>query len=366
MKHLRHFFNLLLLLLLTSCHTTHPSCGTLFVWGGDIEYRVVEYVASLTGKENPHLLFLPTASGDHPDNIARWESICDRLGVENSVLGVWVDSWSGTTFDQTIAEADAIVIGGGNTLNMLGIWREQGIDTLLIEALERGVVIAGGSAGSICWFDKGMSDSRPTGLSLVDGLGVLPMSNCPHNDQAERRALYHQLMLAGGCGEGYAQDEKSGILFCNGEVAEAVSWSPGHHSYHVTRHRGEIVEHQLPDRLLIAEGALAEGTFTKMEVNTTLQQAGEAEGILGEFARVAEKMLGGESVISNLYQWEDMIAVVHDSYLGVFGSYGLWYGYVADGVVKLAGEDLAQSVGEAELMFREKIEIIRKNFIMRE
>ena len=118
MKHLRHFFNLLSLLLLISCNETHPSRGTLFVWGGDIEHRVVEYVASLTGKENPHLLFLPTASGDHRDNIARWESICDRLGVENSVLGVWVDSWSGTTFEQTIAEADAIVIGESKVLTL--------------------------------------------------------------------------------------------------------------------------------------------------------------------------------------------------------------------------------------------------------
>ena len=366
MKHLRQYFNLLLLVLLTSCGTTHQSRGTLFVWGGDIENRVVEYVASLTGKENPHLLFLPTASGDHPDNIARWEEVCGRLGIENSVLGVWVDSWSGATFEQTIAEADAIVIGGGNTLNMLGIWREQGIDTLLIEALERGVVVAGGSAGSICWFDQGMSDSRPTGLSLVEGLGVLPYSNCPHYDQAERRALYHQLMLSGECDEGYAQDEKSGILFRDGEVAEVVSWSPDHHSYRIARRKGEIVESQLPDRLLLAEGAIAEGAFTKMDVNTTLQRATEARGILGAFARDAEKMLGGESVIINLYQWEDMITVVHDSYLGVFGSYGVWYGCVADGVVECAGEDLAQSVGEAELMFREKIEIIRKNFIMRE
>lgn len=229
-KHLARI--ILMLCLFVGCTPSQPT-GTLFLWGSDINLKFTRYVADLTGKENPHILYLPTASGDHHDNIQVWESFCKIVGIEPYIMRVWVDSSAEQTFEEQIAEADAIVVGGGNTLNMLGIWQAQGIDRMLIEAMQRGTIIAGGSAGSIAWFDTGVSDSRPAGLSIVEGLGILPHSNCPHYGDEAKRSLYHQLLEQGKIEEGYAMDDKAGILFRDGEVVEAVTYSPGHQAYHV-------------------------------------------------------------------------------------------------------------------------------------
>ncbi len=121
----------------------------IFVFGGDVESKFAEYVCDLVGKPEPRICYLPTASADHPDNIRHWEFICKNLGIEPHVLRVWIDSGSETSFEELLLGMDAIVVGGGNTLNMLGIWKSQGIDEILHEALKRGIVLSGGSAGSL-------------------------------------------------------------------------------------------------------------------------------------------------------------------------------------------------------------------------
>ena len=139
-------------------------------------------------KENPRLCYLPTASGDNADNIKLWEKICTQLRIDTLVFKVWVSSSENNkSFEDILMHSDAIVVGGGNTLNMLGIWKAQGIDHILKKALDKGIILAGGSAGAICWFINGISDSRPVQLSCVDGLNLLPYSTCPHYDQNERK-----------------------------------------------------------------------------------------------------------------------------------------------------------------------------------
>jgi len=126
---------------------------TIFIWGGDINTKFVQYVADLTKKENPKICYLPTASGDNPDNIKYWENICNTLQLDTIILKVWVSSSEkNQSFEEILLNSDAIVVGGGNTLNMLGIWKAQGIDNILEKALKNGIILSGGSAGSICWF----------------------------------------------------------------------------------------------------------------------------------------------------------------------------------------------------------------------
>ena len=93
---------------------------------------------------------------------------------------------------------------------------QAAIDQMLIEAMQRGAIVAGGSAGSIAWFESGISDSRPAGLSVVEGLGILPFSNCPHYGDKAKRELYHQELESGQIEGGYAMDDKAGILFRKG------------------------------------------------------------------------------------------------------------------------------------------------------
>lgn len=187
----------------------------IFVWGGDINLKFTRYIADLTGKEHPRLCYLPTASGDNPDNIRFWGSICNALKIDTLVMNVWVSaSPDNQSFEDILLNSDAIVVGGGNTLNMIEIWKAQGIDKILKKALNKGIILSGGSAGSICWFEKGISDSRPTSISAVEGLGLLPYSNCPHYSQKERQDLFHKLIGNKKIHSGYAFDERAGISFC--------------------------------------------------------------------------------------------------------------------------------------------------------
>ncbi|MDR0429654.1 MAG: peptidase E, partial [Tannerellaceae bacterium] len=168
---------------------------TIFAFGGDIKPKFIQYVVDLTNKSNPKVCYIPTASADNVDNLKYWDFICKQLSIEPNVLKVWVSSdKNAKTFEETLLDMDAIVVGGGNTLNMMAIWKAQGIDTILNKALRKGIILAGGSAGSICWFQNGISDSRPTSLSVVDGLSILPYSNCPHYADSTRKSMYHQLI----------------------------------------------------------------------------------------------------------------------------------------------------------------------------
>ena len=352
MKFITRITALLLATFTISCSTPTQPKGTLFVWGSDINIKFTKYVASLTQKENPNILYLPTASGDNADNIRFWESICKALNIESHIMRVWVDSSSEQTFEEIIAEADAIIIGGGNTLNMLGIWQAQGIDQMLINAMSRGTIIAGGSAGSICWFDTGISDSRPSGLSVVDGLGILPYSNCPHYGDEAKSSLYHQMLEQGAIEEGYAMDDKAGILFRDGEVVEAVTYSPEHSAYFVEAKSGKATATPITTRLILDEGAIDEGSYTAENIGKSVKDIENTNDAIGTFVKMANA--GDTTRIEMSLSYKDIVAIVHDQYIDIFGSYVICYLYNNNGTWQLMGEDLGGTLAESEVVFREK------------
>lgn len=342
---------ILALMLFVGCAPSQPS-GTLFLWGSDINLKFTRYVADLTGKENPHILYLPTASGDHQDNIQVWESLCKIVGIEPHIMRVWIDSSAEQTFEEQIAEADAIVVGGGNTLNMLGIWQAQGIDRMLMEAMQRGAIIAGGSAGSIAWFDAGISDSRPAGLSIVEGLGILPHSNCPHYGDEAKRSLYHQMLEQGKIEGGYAMDDKAGILFRDGEVVEAVTLSPEHQAYYVDVVQGKASATPIETRLLLEDGAIDANAYTTEPIGKSVNDLAEANGAVEVFVKQA----GADATtrIETLLTYGNLAAIVHDQYMDLFGSYAIRFLYNHNGTWLLQGEDLGATIAESEVVFREK------------
>ena len=225
----------------------------LFIYGsGRLAPEFVGYTARITEKERPNICFVPTASGDDEAYIGRWETLCAELGLLPHVLKVWISSYNQQeTYEEIIGKMDAIVVGGGNTLNMLAIWEAQGIADLLKKAYEKGVVMGGGSAGSLCWFNGGTTDSRPKELSIVGGLGFIDKSHCPHyNSEKSRRPLYHNNILKGALTDGYAVDDRAAIHFVNGEVKKAVSLDNQNHSYYVFKKEGEIIEERLKSSVL--------------------------------------------------------------------------------------------------------------------
>lgn len=226
----------------------------LFIYGsGRLVPAFVKYTAELTGKEAPQLCFVPTASGDDGDYIEKWKVVCNELGLEPHVLRVWINSYEQKeTFAELIGRMDAIIVGGGNTLNMLAIWEAQGIDVLLREAYENGVVMGGGSAGSLCWFNGGTTDSRPKDLSIVKGMAFVDTSHCPHfNSEKSRRPLYHQNILNGELSDGYAVDDRAAVHFVDGEVVHTLALDESNKAYYVYEKDGEIVEELLESSVIM-------------------------------------------------------------------------------------------------------------------
>ncbi len=222
------------------------------MYGGQVNRAFIKYTARLTGKSRPNICFLPTALADNDRYISYWYELCTGLNLIPHVMRVWVSSHSDDElFEDIIMSMDAIIVGGGNTLNMLGIWKAQGIDQSLKKAYESGIVLAGGSAGSICWFNGGNTDSRPKQLSIVRGLHFLDYSHCPHySSEKTRRPLYHQQILAGNLSDGYACDDLSGIIFVNGKAEQAVSRNTENNSYFVYKDGNKIIEEQLEAELI--------------------------------------------------------------------------------------------------------------------
>lgn len=340
---------------------------TIFVFGGDIHKVFVRYVAELTDKPSPKICYVPTASADNEDNIAYWNSICRSLSLESHVLKVWVNSEFDTIpFEETLLNMDAIVVGGGNTLNMLGIWNAQGIDEVMRKALDKGIILAGGSAGSICWFDQGVSDSRPGKLSIVEGLGFLPYSNCPHYSSKNKQELYHDLMVKGEIGAGYASDDFSGILFRDGEFVEAVSKNEFNDSYYVYAEKGEIHSEKLNTRYLVSKDALGEEDYRTVMVNKSLSEyleSGESNFVMKEFENHIKKYYAApdefdQVQIEKVFIYKDtLIGVVNKIKKYDFHIVSLFYRADVDSDWVSIGDDLGDTVVEAEISFREKADI---------
>ena len=226
----------------------------VFAYGsGRIVPTFLNYARKLTGKSKPKMCFLPTATADNEEYIERWYQACQGLEIEPHVLHVWINSVEHQkSWEELLLPMDAIIVGGGNTLNMMAIWQAQGIDTVLKKAYENGTVMLGGSAGSLCWFNEGTTDSRPKELSIVKCLGFLNYSHCPHyHSEASRIPLYHENIKTGKLGEGYACDDRSGVHFVNGKFEKAVSLDENNNSYFVGLKDGKVHEEQLKSELLI-------------------------------------------------------------------------------------------------------------------
>lgn len=194
--------------------------------------RLHGYVLGLVGKERPRLLFVPTASADNDAYIV-W--VHERFGAVAEVTHLKTFPWPPANLRELVLSQDAIYVSGGNTANMLAIWRLHGIDVLMREAWEQGIVLWGASAGMICWFEHGVTDSFGPELDAMDCLGFLPGSACPHYDGEEQRRPRYRALVDNGLPDGVAADDGVGLHYEGTELAEVVSCRPGAAAYRVTR-----------------------------------------------------------------------------------------------------------------------------------
>jgi peptidase E len=199
-----------------------------------------KYLLKLANKDSPKICFIPTASGDSQSYIDRFDTAFAQLPcVPSQLLLFRLQTADIRSF---VLEQDIIYVGGGNTKNLLALWKEWGLDSIIREAWERGVILAGWSAGSICWFEEGVTDSFPGELTPLRCLGFLKGSNCPHYDgEPERKPSYHRLLAEGLISEGYAADDGVALHFLGTQLERIVSSRPHAKAYRLEK-VGEIVK----------------------------------------------------------------------------------------------------------------------------
>ena len=224
----------------------------ILIAGGGFGTAFLRYMAELTGKARPKLLYLPTASADSATGSIRFYANCAPLNVEPSVQESFISSYSqDRSWEEVFLSVDGIVVSGGNTLNQQAIWKVQGIDQVLRQAWDQGIVLGGASAGSLCWFEEGTTDSRPKEVTKIECLGFLKGSHSPHYDgEAVRRPTYHRLIASGELQPGYACDNDAGIYFEDNQVVRVVATRPDAKVYKVGLVGGRVVEEVMEPELI--------------------------------------------------------------------------------------------------------------------
>jgi peptidase E len=184
-------------------------------------------VLTLTGKPVPKICFVPTASGDRGDLAMRFRERFDPWPCEPTVLSLFHLGRERIDPAEHLLAQDVIYVGGGSLRNLLAVWREHGIDQVMRTAWESGVVLAGVSAGAMCWFEGGVSSSGGA-VEPVEGLGLVAGSLSVHRDsEPERVRVYRAAVADGRLPEGHAADDSAALLFAGGELAECVASREG-------------------------------------------------------------------------------------------------------------------------------------------
>jgi dipeptidase E len=215
--------------------------------GGKMCDGVGRFLVELTGKPRPKVLYVGTASAEDPEAALR---TYDRFAALAEVSRLEFFPWPPENLRAVVLDQDIVFVGGGNTANMLAIWRLHGVDELLREALDRGIVLSGSSAGGICWFEHGVTDSFGPQLGAMQCLGFLSGSFCPHwNDEELRRPVYHGL-LKDGFPAGYAAEAGVGLHFVDGELQEVIGCDDGAKAYRVELRDGAVVETPIEARIV--------------------------------------------------------------------------------------------------------------------
>ncbi len=215
--------------------------------------RLVHHAVELSGVSGraPRVCHIGTAIGDQRSFNADLDEAARLDGFDLSHLNLFpmpsVDDVEGHLMDQ-----DVVWVNGGSVVNLLAVWRAHGLDVILPRVWQAGVVLAGVSAGSICWFRGGTTDSYGPGLDPVtNGLALLPYDNGVHFDSEQRRRpLVHELVADGTLGETHCTDDGVGLHYRGTRLVEAVTERPGKGAYVVRRVGDSAVEEPLEPRLL--------------------------------------------------------------------------------------------------------------------
>ena len=237
-------------LLITALLITFPMPGQIIALGGGgfsmepDNLALDRYILSCWNGSTPRVCFIPTAVSDSPDYIDRFYRAFETLPCRPTHLAL-SDPQSPDPI-RAVAENDIFYVSGGNTREMLAIWRERGLDLALKGAWETGKILCGISAGAICWFGQAISDSVVQGeLHPLDCLGWLTGTASPHYDEPGRRETFHRCLSSGHVNAGFGIDNSAALHFEGTQLVKVVASKPGAFVYRVTLVNGEVVEERL-------------------------------------------------------------------------------------------------------------------------
>ena len=207
--------------------------GGGFSMSADGASAIDELLLDLTGRDQPRVCFVGTASGDAASYRERFLTAFEGRARASAFVLFAQDGFPYCP-PETLLEQDLIYVGGGSTANLLTLWRLHGVPQVLEQAAANGTVLAGISAGMNCWYEASSTDSYGPLAPLRDGLGWLPGSACPHYFGEEGRAeRFREWIADGSLPAGYGVDDGVALIWRDGELVEAVSERPGGQAFSV-------------------------------------------------------------------------------------------------------------------------------------
>ncbi len=202
--------------------------------------KIEKYIKKLSKSKHPRVCFIPTATGDNSDYKVGFYKTFSDLGCKPSHIDLFKRT---TALKDHIYHQDIIYVGGGNTRTMLAVWKEWGLDIILKKAYNRGVIMSGVSAGAICWFEKGITDSIKSNLSIMNCLGIVNGTCCPHYDEEKERIPYVKSILKkkiiSNC---IAIEGNSALHIIDGKHFKNISFGVDKNSYTVSIKNKELKE----------------------------------------------------------------------------------------------------------------------------
>tara|TARA_B110000438_G_scaffold272283_1_gene290830 strand:+ start:7934 stop:8629 length:696 start_codon:yes stop_codon:yes gene_type:complete len=213
-------------------------------FGRTIKSTLIEsYILSQSDQKKPSICFLPTATGDSEAYIKNFYHVFSKLNCKPSHIGFFKRTMD---LKLHIEKQDIVFVGGGNTKSMLAIWREWGLDKILESAYKKGIIMCGVSAGAICWFEHGLTDSWEDELKLMPCLGFVPGNCAPHYDEEpERRPTTKKLLVEGKISSIYGVEGGAALHLINEKPIKTVQFIKEKHSYIISHNNNVFDEKKL-------------------------------------------------------------------------------------------------------------------------
>ena len=210
---------------------------------------IEEYILKQTRKKKPNICFIPTATGDNDAYKVNYYETFSKLACNPTHLDFFKRT---PDLKKLISIQDAIFVGGGNTKSMLAVWREWGLDTLLKKAYRVGTIMSGVSAGAICWFQNGITDSWSSNLKVMPCMNFVKGCCCPHYDEEpERKPTVKKLLNANKFNTIFAVDGGAALHIKNEAIYKSIVFKKNKSAYLVCKDKGEIIEKSYRKIILI-------------------------------------------------------------------------------------------------------------------